>query len=76
MKELEAAVLDGRFHHNGDPLLSWMISNIMCAPNRHDDLFPYKQRPERMRAVNEYIRFQEQSYCGQHGRLQMQAYAG
>jgi phage terminase large subunit-like protein len=46
MKELEAAVLDGRFHHNGDPLLGWMISNIVCAPNRHDDLFPYKQRPE------------------------------
>lgn len=29
MKELEAIIFDGRFHYNGDPVLSWMMSNIV-----------------------------------------------
>ena len=29
MKELEAAVADGRFHHDGNPVLSWCVSNIV-----------------------------------------------
>jgi phage terminase large subunit-like protein len=29
MKELEAAVADGRFHHDGNPVMSWCVSNIV-----------------------------------------------
>jgi phage terminase large subunit-like protein len=29
MKELEAAVSDGRFHHDGNPILTWCISNVL-----------------------------------------------
>lgn len=28
MKKLEELVLQGRFHHNGDPVLRWMIGNV------------------------------------------------
>lgn len=28
MKELEAAILSGRIHHDGNPVLSWCISNV------------------------------------------------
>lgn len=29
MKELEAAIESGRFHHDGNPLMTWCISNVI-----------------------------------------------
>lgn len=29
MKELEAAINSGRFHHDGNPILSWCVSNVV-----------------------------------------------
>jgi phage terminase large subunit-like protein len=29
MKELEAALGAGRFHHDGHPILTWCISNVV-----------------------------------------------
>jgi phage terminase large subunit-like protein len=46
MKELEAAVLDGRFHYNGDPILAWAISNVVCHLDKNDNLFPDKESKE------------------------------
>jgi phage terminase large subunit-like protein len=46
MKEVEAAVYDGRFHHNGDPVLEWAISNVVCHRDKNDNLFPTKERYE------------------------------
>ncbi len=46
MKELEAAVADGRFHFNGDPLLTWAVSNVVAHPDKNDNLFPNKQTQE------------------------------
>jgi hypothetical protein len=43
---LEAAVYDGRFHFNGDPILSWAISNVVCHRDKNDNLFPNKERYE------------------------------
>ena len=45
MKELEALVKSGRFHHN-DPVLSWMVSNVVCHTDAKDNIFPRKERPE------------------------------
>src|SRR6185312_15470120 len=42
MRELEAAVADGRFHHN-DPVLTWAISNVVAHVDRNDNLFPNKE---------------------------------
>lgn len=42
MKELEAIVRDGRFHHDGDPVLSWAISNVVAHEDRKQNIFPAK----------------------------------
>lgn len=46
MKMLEALVMDGRFHHNGDPVLSWMVSNVVCHRDAKDNIYPRKEREE------------------------------
>lgn len=46
MKELESAVLDGRFHFNGDPILTWMASNVVAKQDRRGNVYPEKERPE------------------------------
>jgi phage terminase large subunit-like protein len=43
MDELEAAVLDKRFHYNGDPVLAWAVSNVVCHRDRNSMLFPTKE---------------------------------
>lgn len=45
MKELQALVLAGRFHHDGDPALAWMISNVVVEEDRNQNIFPRKQAP-------------------------------
>lgn len=46
MKQLEALVLSGRFHHDGDPVLAWMVSNVVCHHDAKDNIYPRKERPE------------------------------
>ena len=45
MKELEALVLSKRLHHNGDPVLSWMISNVVCHIDAKENIYPRKEKP-------------------------------
>ncbi|CAH3315080.1 MULTISPECIES: terminase large subunit [Enterobacter] len=44
MKELEAALAGGRFHHDGNPVLSWCISNVIGknVPGSDDIVRPTK----------------------------------
>lgn len=46
MKELEALVLQGRFHFDGDPVLTWMVSNVVCHVDAKENIYPRKERPE------------------------------
>ena len=48
MKELEAAIQSGRFHHDGNPILTWCISNVVGknAPGNDDVVRPIKERNE------------------------------
>jgi phage terminase large subunit-like protein len=46
MKEWEALVLSGRFHHDGDPVLAWMVSNVVCHRDAKENIYPRKERPE------------------------------
>jgi phage terminase large subunit-like protein len=46
MKELEALVLQGRFHHDGCPVLEWMVSNVVCHRDVKDNVYPRKERYE------------------------------
>ena len=46
MKFLEELVLQGKFHHNGDPVLEWMVSNVVCHRDHKDNIYPNKEKPE------------------------------
>ena len=46
MKALEAAVKDGRFHHDGNPCHTWQMGNVTVKPDAKDNIFPRKDRPE------------------------------
>lgn len=47
MNEIEAAVYDGRFHYDGDPVLEWAISNVVAHRDRNDNIFPTKEKAEK-----------------------------
>lgn len=46
MKELEALVLQGKLLHNDDPVLNWMISNVVCHTDAKENIYPRKEFPE------------------------------
>jgi phage terminase large subunit-like protein len=46
MKEIEAAVKDGKFHHDGNPATTWMFGNTMCRIDKKDNVFPFKEGDE------------------------------
>jgi phage terminase large subunit-like protein len=45
MKELEAAIEAGRFHHDGNPIMTWCIANVIGKnmPGNDDIVRPIKQ---------------------------------
>lgn len=43
MKTLEALVLSGKLRFNGDPVLTWMISNVVCHTDAKDNIYPRKE---------------------------------
>jgi phage terminase large subunit-like protein len=47
MKEVQAAIDDGRIHHNGNPAFSWMIGNVTAQEDRNGNVFPRKESSER-----------------------------
>lgn len=46
MKYLEELVMDGRLHHDGNPALTWMISNTLAKRDEADNIKPIKERYE------------------------------
>lgn len=47
MKELEAAVYDARFHHDGHPVLRWCMNNVLTRETAAGNYtMPTKQRAE------------------------------
>ncbi len=46
MFELEAAIYGGRFHYDGNPLLTWMMSNVIAKIDIKDNIYPNKQKPQ------------------------------
>ncbi len=46
MKTLEALVLQCRLIHDGDPVLGWMVSNVVAHLDAKDNIYPRKERPE------------------------------
>jgi len=46
MKQLDALIADGRIHHDGNPVLTWMIGNVVAHTDAKDNVFPRKERDE------------------------------
>ena len=46
MKQLEALVLQGKLVHDGNPALTWMVSNVVCHRDAKDNIYPRKERNE------------------------------
>jgi phage terminase large subunit-like protein len=44
MKELEELIAAKRFHHTGDPVLAWAISNVTCYRDQKDNIYPRKEQ--------------------------------
>lgn len=45
MKEFEAAIMSGRFHHDGNPIMTWCVGNVIGKniPGNDDIVRPIKQ---------------------------------
>ncbi len=46
MKEIEALVLSGRFHHPAHPVLDWCMSNVKAKEDANENIFPRKENKE------------------------------
>jgi phage terminase large subunit-like protein len=46
MKQVEALIRDRKLHHNGDPVMTWAMSNVVAKLDRKDNIYPNKERPE------------------------------
>ncbi len=46
MKNLEALTLQSKLLHDGDPVLTWMVSNVVAHLDAKDNIYPRKERPE------------------------------
>ena len=46
MKWITALLEDGRFHHDNNPAMNWMVSNVTAKEDRNENLFPRKEVPE------------------------------
>ncbi|WP_284672830.1 terminase TerL endonuclease subunit [Moraxella haemolytica] len=46
MKELEAVVLQKRLAHGDDPVMTWMMSNVVAQVDKKDNIYPNKERAE------------------------------
>ena len=46
MKSLEALALTGKMLHDGDPVMGWMVSNVVAHLDAKDNIYPRKERPE------------------------------
>ncbi len=45
-KELDALMRSGKIAHDGDPVLAWMIGNVVGHYDAKENVYPRKERPE------------------------------
>lgn len=46
MLRFEALILEKRIHHDANPVLTWMLGNIVVKPDLNDNLFPRKEKAD------------------------------
>ena len=55
MKEVEALVASRRLHHNGDPVLAWAISNVVCHLDAKDNIYPRREKTDLAKKIDPAI---------------------
>jgi phage terminase large subunit-like protein len=46
MKTLEELIINGKLKHDGNPVMEWMISNVVCHRDQKDNIYPRKEFPQ------------------------------
>jgi len=46
MKSVQAEIYGNKFHHDDNPVMRWMMSNVTVKPDKNDNIFPNKSTPE------------------------------
>lgn len=46
MKWAQALIVDGRMHHDANPVMAWMIGNVTAQEDRMGNVFPRKEKQE------------------------------
>jgi len=46
MKEIEGLIRSHAIVHNGDPVYTWMLSNVTAKADAKDNVYPRKEKPE------------------------------
>lgn len=46
MKQLDGLVRSRQITHNGDPVMTWMMSNVVAKVDAKDNVFPRKEKDE------------------------------
>lgn len=46
MKQLEMLVKSGKLRHDGNPMMTWMISNVVAHIDAKENIFPRKEQPQ------------------------------
>lgn len=47
LKQCEALVRDRKLKHNGDPVMTWAMSNVVAKTDAKDNVYPRKERAEK-----------------------------
>jgi phage terminase large subunit-like protein len=65
MKELQAACYSGRLHYNGDPVLTWAMSNVEVRAGQNESLFPRRGKNDALKIdpVAALITAMNRAYC-------------
>lgn len=45
MRWIEVLIAEGRFHHRGDPVLTWCMTNVVVKEDAKENIFPRKISP-------------------------------
>jgi phage terminase large subunit-like protein len=46
MKQMDGLIRSRKTAHNGDPVYTWMLSNVVSKPDKKDNVYPNKEREE------------------------------
>ncbi len=46
MKTMDALIRERKIVHDGDPVFTWMLSNVVAKEDAKDNVYPRKDRPE------------------------------